>query len=256
MQKGNRSKNKNFKKNSSKVRADKEEQKGNNSYFKQQEQEKEEEEGELCLLCAEVMTWAAVGRCNHPICHLCVLRMRVKNDDKHCPVCKDDSDVVVVYRHPSPVACSTSTAAVTFESFNLDIHALESPLPGVEVLPKAQMLYVDAHDCFVSAGKLVALTCPQCGTRCRSDKALHQHVKEQHRMQFCHLCYTHRPLFTSEMRLMTSVQLQAHMDASIASSSSASSSAGEKGKRKKTPKAVAKGEGEAVAAGHQVSSLT
>lgn len=222
----------------------------NHNHDEEEEAEQEQEEGELCLLCAEVVVWAAVGRCNHPICHLCALRMRVKNNDKSCPVCKVDSAMVIVYKSPS----SSSTVAITFESFHLDIHALDSPLPGVEVLPQAQMLYVDAHASFAEAGRLLALSCPECHARCRSDKALQQHVKEKHGLQFCQLCYTHRPLFTSEMRLMTAPQLQAHMQASVASSSSSSSEREkERGGRKKTLKAAAKQQGEDVAAGHQVS---
>jgi hypothetical protein len=198
-----------------------------------------EEEGEFCLLCTEVITCAAVTRCNHPICHICALRMRVKTNDKHCPVCKDDSDVVIVY----PISQSFPTTDVTFDSFNLDVHSLESPLPGVQVLHQAQMLFVNAHKFFVEAQGLLAITCPECQTRCRSDKALHAHVKEKHNMKFCHLCYEHRPLFTSEMRLMSPNQLQAHMKASI-------NPIPEKNRRKKGKKDLLVDE--EVAAGHQV----
>ena len=62
-----------------------------------------EEEGELCLLCANTMKCGAIAKCNHPICHICAIRLRVKSKDKHCPICKDESDVVIVYsvNHPN-----------------------------------------------------------------------------------------------------------------------------------------------------------
>lgn len=166
--------------------------------------------------------------------------MRVKTNDKHCPVCKVDSDVVVLYE----VSRDTPTSSITFESFNLDVHALDTRLPGVDVLPRAQMLFVKAHKYFVEAQNLLAIACPVCKTRLRGDKALHQHVKEKHKMQFCDLCYTHRPLFTSEMRLMSPQQLQAHMKASIDSAPASQK------KEKKSQQ-----EDEEVAAGHQVGRL-
>ena len=104
------------------------------------------------------------------------------------------------------------------------------------------MLFVDCHKDFVNAGKLLAIVCPECGLKCRSDKALHQHAKEKHKKQFCHLCFEHRSLFISEMRLMTAAQLQAHMEASVSSS-----------KSKVMKKSIRLHE--EVAAGHQVSTL-
>jgi hypothetical protein len=132
-------------------------------------------------------------------------------------------------------------SSLTFESFNLDANALDSPLPGVNVLPQAQMLFVDANVHFIEASKLIAIICPECKAKCRSDKALHQHVKEKHKKQFCHLCYDHRSLFTCEMRLMTPAQIQAHMEASVASTEN----------QGKTSRKVKK-RFEEVAAGHQL----
>lgn len=215
--------------------------------------DEDEDEGEMCLLCTNTITCAAVGRCNHPICHICSLRMRVKTGDRCCPVCKEDSEVVVVF--PFPVVSPSGSPSpllseISFESFHLDSDALESPLPGVEVLHKARMLFVDAHKHFVHASELLSLSCPVCLVQFRSEKNLHQHVKDRHQRQFCHLCFSHRPLFTSEMRLMTSSQLKEHMRATV---TSADSDGQNKGQSRRGSKQHSNRE--EVAAGHQVNYL-
>ena len=37
---------------------------------------------ETCLVCAKTVKFLAVGKCGHPICSLCALRLRLKSKDK------------------------------------------------------------------------------------------------------------------------------------------------------------------------------
>jgi hypothetical protein len=43
---------------------------------------------ETCLICTEEIKIAAFGQCNHPICHLCCLRLRALYKSNQCPYCK------------------------------------------------------------------------------------------------------------------------------------------------------------------------
>jgi hypothetical protein len=51
-----------------------------------------------CIICAnDAVEFVSVGQCDHVICSLCALRLRVKSQDKTCVVCKQDMEFIVVY---------------------------------------------------------------------------------------------------------------------------------------------------------------
>lgn len=58
-----------------------------------------------CMICDEPMRVSAVGRCNHAICHVCALRVRVLADKGK----KDQQEVRK--KKPRPLVCCTSGRA-------------------------------------------------------------------------------------------------------------------------------------------------
>ena len=44
--------------------------------------------GNVCVICAECNPFLVIGPCDHSICSICSLRIRFKDGDKNCPICK------------------------------------------------------------------------------------------------------------------------------------------------------------------------
>lgn len=41
-----------------------------------------------CQLCIEPIEYFSIGKCNHPICYKCIIRLRLKLENKNCPICR------------------------------------------------------------------------------------------------------------------------------------------------------------------------
>lgn len=47
-----------------------------------------DDDEKLCPVCVEPVSYYAFGSCQHPLCHLCCLRLRVLYRSKQCSLCK------------------------------------------------------------------------------------------------------------------------------------------------------------------------
>lgn len=161
-----------------------------------------------CVICAdENVNYAATGSCDHPICSLCSLRIRVKSLDTCCPLCKQAMDIVVVY----PIKL---TGQKPFASFG--IWGIDSPAPGLDVDHRARIVFADCKDHFREMDKIRSIVCPlkKCNLRFPSQDVLLKHLNTAHPGQnLCILCLKNRPLFISEHSLMTTGELKKHMSA-------------------------------------------
>lgn len=161
-----------------------------------------------CVICADDnVKYAATGSCDHPICSLCSLRIRVKSLDTCCPLCKQAMDIVVVY--PIKVIGPQS-----FASFG--IWGIDSPAPGLDIDHRAGIVFADCKDHFREMDKIRSIVCPlkKCNLRFPSQDILLKHLNTAHPGQnLCTLCLKNRPLFISEHNLMTTSELKKHMSA-------------------------------------------
>jgi hypothetical protein len=161
-----------------------------------------------CVICTEDnIKFAAVGLCEHSICSLCSMRIRVKSNDKNCPLCKQAMDVVIVFS-------TTSKGDHSFESYG--ISDIDSPAPGLDIDHRAAMIYADCRKHYVEMDNLRSIVCPlkKCNERFPTDENLMKHLSTVHPGHvLCKLCLQHRPLFTSEQNMMTIGELKRHMSA-------------------------------------------
>lgn len=161
-----------------------------------------------CIICAdENVKFAATGSCDHPICSLCSMRIRVKNLDTSCPLCKQVMEVVVVF--PTELKGEQS-----FASFG--IWGIETLAPGLDVDHRAGMVYADCKNHFREMDKIRSIVCPlkKCNMRFPSQDNLLKHLTAAHSGQnLCTLCLKNRPLFIPEHQLMTTGELKKHMSA-------------------------------------------
>lgn len=170
--------------------------------------------GVFCTICSDEVAFLAVGTCNHPICSLCSLRLRFKNKNDDCAICKAKLSVVVVYD------CRTRPGEVRFSDLG-DPDTAEDifdgpPMPGTQIDSSNRMVYLDCRDHFVSLTSFKRLVCPCVESNCSYEAASHssliQHLNSAHNgLTMCSLCLENRPLFLHEHELMTKKELQAHM---------------------------------------------
>mmetsp|Transcript_5526 Transcript_5526/g.8415 ORF Transcript_5526/g.8415 Transcript_5526/m.8415 type:complete len:964 (+) Transcript_5526:75-2966(+) len=160
--------------------------------------------GYTCIICADTTKYVAVGQCDHLVCSVCAIRMRLKNSEMNCAVCKSHLEHMVVYEQ----SCDDDLRH--FASFGL---IYDEPTPGVQVEHRSRMLFHDCRSHFTQIQNLISLSCPKCGERHGTEKALFKHVSTVHHLQFCELCFVHRPLFPKEQRLMTAAEIKAHVSA-------------------------------------------
>lgn len=176
-----------------------------------------------CPICTDSASYFAVGRCNHHVCSLCAVRMRVKSKDTHCAICKEDLDVMVIYHAHSATHNATpgqildeSQLLRPFNSFGLtaaDCDVDNGNIPGVQVDHLGGFLFVDCAKHYNEIEMLRAMVCPfkHCKTRFPTIQTLQKHLKEQHKdSQLCTLCVENRPLFVSEHTVMNPKQLMCH----------------------------------------------
>ena len=63
----------------------------------------------ICPICSNASEFVAVGICNHSICSICALRMRVKSNEKSCAMCKRRLVAMIVYSiGHTPMQCDRS----------------------------------------------------------------------------------------------------------------------------------------------------
>jgi hypothetical protein len=128
-----------------------------------------------CEICCinEKLKYAAIGQCDHPICSLCSLRMRVKSQDMNCPFCKQSMEVVIVYSTKSKGQHSFASYGIT---------DVDCTGPGLDVDYRARMVFSDCKNHFLEMDKIRSLVCPlkKCGERFPAEESLLKHIDMVH----------------------------------------------------------------------------
>ena len=102
--------------------------------------------GNLCVICADNNPFLVIGPCDHTICSLCSLRLRYKDNDKSCPICKQQMDLVVCYNDQT-----SGTECRSFESFGI---WGDTPLPGTNVDHVTNTVYFDCSEHYLKMRKM------------------------------------------------------------------------------------------------------
>ena len=55
--------------------------------------------GNIGVICADNTQYMVIGQCDHGICSKCSLRIRYKDSDKACPICKQLMVIIFPYRY-------------------------------------------------------------------------------------------------------------------------------------------------------------
>jgi E3 ubiquitin-protein ligase ZNF598 len=138
------------------------------------------------------MRLVAVGECEHPLCHVCMLRLRVLCEQKACPVCRRESNLVYVSRN----------LAATYAALSARPTAAIDQSAGIAYESLTQR---------AEAESLLDFNCPKCSFRkAESLRVLKNHLKSVHQVQFCDVCLRHLKRFPSEHETFTLKELTEH----------------------------------------------
>ena len=152
-----------------------------------------------CFICTEPIHIYSIGPCNHPVCHLCSLRLRALYKTSACSLCKLDMPQIL------------------FASSSMDF---ESPLAGSlqrwKFKDEKLQIYFQTRDLFSKTMDLLGFKCPECQQSCPKGWAqLHEHCVKSHSKRICQICAKHKKVFTTELVLYTPEELQTHLDQGV-----------------------------------------
>ena len=165
-----------------------------------------------CVICTNAVEFVAVGTCDHAVCSVCALRLRVKRKDKTCVVCRTELAMMVVCR---PCG-STDTDADIPQFASWGVNSLDAPSPGCDIDIMSGLVFMHCRPHFTALEAMRSIICPvvDCKQRLPHEKALLKHTRTAHNQLMCALCLENRPLFVSEQGIFSEKQLKQHMESS------------------------------------------
>ncbi|CAN6608843.1 E3 ubiquitin-protein ligase Hel2p [Trichomonascus vanleenenianus] len=150
-------------------------------------------EGEMCLVCADDIVYAAHYPCQHFTCHKCAVRMRALMKNKSCLICRTPQDSIVVSKIIDKAFLAFPAEDLVYKDDKLGI------------------LY-DSKEGREEVNNLLKFNCPakDCTEVLLNWRDLRNHVRKIHERNLCDLCCKHKHVFTVELPLYTHNQLIKH----------------------------------------------
>mmetsp|Transcript_7399 Transcript_7399/g.9697 ORF Transcript_7399/g.9697 Transcript_7399/m.9697 type:complete len:722 (-) Transcript_7399:993-3158(-) len=164
----------------------------------------------VCVVCCEPLRFVSVGPCNHPICcSLCSLKLRIIEKDNNCVYCKQSQDRVFF----------TSDRSKRYESFQTwgDVAG-----PGLIYDAEGEAFFEEANEGKLHHKEIMSLRefrcglpgCPKTkpGNAFSNRKKLEDHLRKDHDLYLCNLCWEFRRLFPMEQKRYGAKSLQTHIE--------------------------------------------
>lgn len=158
-----------------------------------------------CPVCTENIEYAAIGDCDHALCHICNLRLRALYLNTNCALCKADQKSVVYQK-----VDSASSSIKQFSYFD------RKKLKALKRLK----IYCANDDIYEEVQILLRSNCPDpdCDVSFQSGwRELKQHIRQIHKKFICDICIKHKKAFSHEHSLFTKSQLERHCKSGDAS---------------------------------------
>ncbi|XP_030901267.2 E3 ubiquitin-protein ligase ZNF598 isoform X2 [Melopsittacus undulatus] len=144
-----------------------------------------------CVLCCGELDVVALGRCDHPICYRCSVRMRALCGVRYCAVCREELAQVVFGRK------LTSFSTIALNQLQHE---------------KKYDIYFTDGDVYALYRKLLQHKCSLCPDvkPFNTFADLEQHMRKQHELFCCKLCVKHLKIFTYERKWYSRKDLARH----------------------------------------------
>ncbi|CAD5215545.1 unnamed protein product [Bursaphelenchus xylophilus] len=158
-------------------------------------------EGQIedCDVCCQKSDVFGIGKCLHPACMECVIRMRCLGEQKSCHACRAELDKLYFVRKPVDWKYSLPSNAI-----------VRHPDCGL-----FNIAFEDAYtlECYEKYNLFSCRVCEKKGefSEFPTFPALKQHVTT-HGLTFCHICLEHLNVLTKDRELYNQDDLKKHMN--------------------------------------------
>ena len=165
-------------------------------------EEKKIENNSQCVICGEKIEYYSIGQCNHKeICYYCTLKNRTFYNDKKCPLCNTNLDIVFI---------SPKTEIKTFEELSKeDLSSYYKDNESDEI----GVYYTDISSLEASM-KLKSYKCPieYCVKEEPFEKYedLNHHLIQNHQKFYCKVCVKDGKKFISEQKVYSKSEINEH----------------------------------------------
>ncbi|EDO40042.1 predicted protein, partial [Nematostella vectensis] len=151
------------------------------------------ESSNLCVVCCEEIEFSAVGKCDHPVCYKCCVRMRVLKQENYCTVCRSELSMVYLVAHPAPWVSMKEKALKGLSDKKYGIYYETKEI-------RDNVKFLLEHRCYI---------CPE-QRPFQTFKKLEDHMRQTHQLYFCALCVKHYTKFSHERKAYTRQDLARH----------------------------------------------
>ncbi len=162
-------------------------------------------EGFVCIICAESSEYYAIGECDHAVCSVCALRMRLVAKEKDCAICKRKMEFMIV------TSFVKRHGVRPFQSFGI---FTDSVMPGLRIDHSTMMYYFNCSKHHKELEIMRGMNCRLCAENFRSRKDLLRHLNGVHDSTLCELCLDNLHLFVNEQVIYSKKALKDHLNGS------------------------------------------
>lgn len=155
---------------------------------------------EECGICYEEFIVAATTDCLHTVCYSCFLRNRVLCGRKSCLLCSNPIKNAIIYKK----------GALTLEEIQQHLtHNGRRKSFDVRYIPRYHAIVT--ADVMSEVNLLDLPPCPICGHHPNNKYDLQEHVRKEHKVEYCRVCIANKPSFMSDQLTYSCDELRRHL---------------------------------------------
>lgn len=152
-----------------------------------------DEDGDLCLICADKLSYVALSACSHRTCYRCAFRQRALYEKKSCLICRTENDSLTFTDQLDKEFADIQDFTDHDEKYGINFTSHKIAETTLGLLK---------YDCSL---------CPQDGREdFGSFKKYNEHLRVMHSKNICMICASHKHAFPTELKIYTPNQLRNH----------------------------------------------
>jgi len=165
-------------------------------------EDKIQENDSQCVICGEKIEYYSIGQCNHrEICYYCTLKNRTFYNDKKCPLCNTNLEIVFI-SPKSEIYSFEELSKKELSSYYKDNDSDEIGIYYTDVTSLETSLQLKSYKCPID----------YCVKEepFNSYEDLVQHLKDNHQKLFCKVCVKYGKKFITEQKVYSKNEINEH----------------------------------------------
>ena len=165
-------------------------------------EDKIQENDSQCVICGEKIEYYSIGQCNHrEICYYCTLKNRTFYNDKKCPLCNTNLEIVFI-SPKSEISSFEELSKKELSSYYKDNDSDEIGVYYTDITSLETSLQLKLYKCPID----------YCVKEepFNSYEDLVQHLKDNHQKLFCKVCVKYGKKFITEQKVYSKNEINEH----------------------------------------------